>query len=212
MERFDANAITMDCMTWHLKGGKYDICGSLGITELQKEGIPAVCESDMDGLVTDVLGNYLTGGQGFLGDFMIDTFNDVTVYAHCQAPLNPHGEDRFPYTIREHGGRTVLQVKLPTEGQITALRVNLLEKKISVHTGELVDGEAIYKDFREVSCRTKLVARVNATRIHQNYDYGIFTNHPLVYYGDIREKVQDLARLIGFQVVEEDKLREERGR
>ena len=93
-------------------------------------------------------------------------------------------------------------MKLPTEGEITALRVNLLEKKISVHTGELVDGEAIYKDFRELSCRTKLVARVDATLIH----------HPLVYYGDIREKVKDVARLVGFQVVEEDKLREERGR
>ena len=56
------------------------------------------------------------------------------------------------------------------------------------------------------------MARVDAALVHQNYGYATFTNHPLVYYGDIREKVQDLARLIGLQVIEEDKLREERGR
>jgi len=205
MDKFDANAITTDCMTWHLMGGKYDVCGSLGLTGFQKNNIPAVCESDMDGLVTDIFGNYLTGGQGFMGDFMIDTFNGTTVYAHCQAPINPHGDDRVPYTIRSHGGRTVLQVKLPTDGEITAMRVNLLERKISVHTGQLVDGESIYTNFTESSCRTKLVAKVDAKLIHENFDYGTFTNHLVVYYGDIREKIKNLADLIGFEVVEEDR-------
>jgi L-fucose isomerase-like protein len=192
-------------MTWHLMGGKYDVCGSLGLTEFQKNNIPAVCESDMDGLVTDILGNHITGGQGFMGDFMIDTFNGVTVYAHCQAPVNPHGDDRVPYTIRDHGGRTVLQMRLPVDGEITAVRVNLLERKISVHTGELIDGESIYRDFTESSCRTKLVAKVNARLIHENFDYGTFTNHLVVYYGDIREKIKNLASLVGFEAMEEDR-------
>lgn len=68
-----------------------------------------------------------------------------------------------------------------------------------------MEGEAIYRDFGESSCRTKLVAKVNAKLIHENYDYGTFSNHLVVYYGDIREKVKNLASLIGFGVVEEDR-------
>ncbi|MGC9359833.1 MAG: hypothetical protein ACP5G7_05565 [Anaerolineae bacterium] len=205
MARYDANAITLDCMTWHLMGGRYDVCGSPGLTEFQKDLVPAIAESDMDGLVTAVVGNHLTGRPGFQGDFMIDVFNDVTVYAHCQAPINPYGNDSLPYTIREHMGRTVLQVKMPTEGEITALRVNVLANKISVHTGELIDGTRIYRDFIESSCRSKLVAKVNAGLIHDNYDYRTFTNHPVVYLGDFRQEFKDLARFIGYEVIEEDR-------
>lgn len=85
------------------------------------------------------------------------------------------------------------------------MRVNVLAHQLSIHTGELVDGAAIYSQFKELSCRTKLVARVDAQLIHQHYDYGTFSNHLLVYYGDIREQVTMLADLIGFEVVEEDR-------
>jgi hypothetical protein len=205
MARYDANAITLDCMTWHIMGGRYDVCGSLGLTEFQKDLVPAIAESDMDGVVTAVVGNYLTGRPGFQGDFMIDRFNGNAVYAHCQAPINPRGDDRAPYTIRAHDHRTVLQVALPTDGPVTALRTNVLEGKISLHTGELTDGAKIYRDFNELSCRSKMVAKVDAELIHENYDYRTFTNHPVVYLGDFRQELKDLARFIGYEVIEEDR-------
>ena len=213
IKKFNCNAITMDCISsgWGEKlGGKrrWKVCGSLALTEFQKR-MAAVCESDMEALVTAILGNYVTDEQGFMGDFIIDPYNGTVVIAHCQSPVNPHGDDRVPYTIRGEGPRgvkrIVTQVYLPEKGVITGIKINVLERKMAVFTGELVEGGKVYKDFKESSCRTKLVAKTNSRLMYEKFDYETFGNHMVVYYGDFRNKIKDLASLIGFELIELDK-------
>ena len=211
MKELGTNAITVDSMTWALIGerkGKYYPSMSPGISEFQLRGIPAVCESDMGGIVTAIMGHYLTNGyNGLMGDFIIDPFNDAVEVCHCSAPINPYGDDRkFPYSIgREKLRWPQFYVDLPEEGTATAMRVNVLKKEASVLTGEVVSGEKIWKKYRDYACCTKVTIKTNAKQIYQNFDYITFTNHQLLFYDNHREKIKNLSKLIGFEVIEEDK-------
>jgi hypothetical protein len=189
----------------------------LGLMEFQKRGIQAVCQNYPNILVTHLLGYYMTGRPSMLGDFMIDTFNNTGILTHCGAPINPWGDDRrIPYIIWSHaqspvrntlkpGSGTGAQVNYPANEPVTIWKVYVLHKKIGVHTGRTVDGHSLYKDFDAIMCRTKLVAKVDdAKKIQKHFspdEYGI---HRAATFGDLRERIRDLATLIGFEVMEED--------
>ncbi len=214
VKEYGCNAITMDATTWsscktfaNSIGEEYLISGSIPLMEFRLHNIAACCQSDMEGLVTQVLGEYISGKPGLHGDSTIDPFNNVAQVCHCNAPINPYGDDyRAPYSIGgEPQRRPQVYVDLPQEGSVTVIKVNVLEKKISVWTGELVPGESIYRDFFESCCCTKLLARTNAKLIYDNYDYRTFGNHQCCFYGEFRDKIKNLAALIGFEVVEQDK-------
>jgi len=208
------NAITLDATTWsqceafaHSIGEDYLVSASLPIMEFRLHDIPACCQSDMEGLVTQALGEYIAGGPGLHGDFTIDAFNDVAQVCHCNAAINPYGDDwRAPYAIGgEPRRRPQAYVDLPQEGPVTVIKINVMEKKISVWTGELVPGESVYKDFFESCCCTKLIARTNARAIYENYDYRTFGNHSSAFYGEFRDQIKSVASLVGFEVVEQDR-------
>jgi hypothetical protein len=210
VKKFKANAITVDSMTWstpQLSKGKPCPSMSPGIAEFQLHGIPAVCESDMEGIVTAAMGHYLTGGYGLMGDFIVDPFNDAITVCHCSAPINPYGDNyRAPYSIgREKFRWPQFYVDLPDKGDVTIMRVNILKRQISLLTGEVISGETVWKSFRDYSCCSKVAVKTNAKQIYQKYDYRTFTTHQILFYGDHRQKVKDLAALIGFEVIEEDR-------
>ncbi len=211
MKKFNANAIAVDSMTWAMVGarkGKIYPSMSPGISEFQLCSIPAVCESDMGGIVSSAMGHYLTDGyNGLMGDFIIDPFNDAVTVCHCSSPINPYGDDyRAPYTIgREKLRWPQFYVDLPEKGAASVMRVNVLKRKISVLTGEVIPGESVWKNFKDYSCCTKVAVKTNAKQVYQNFDYGTFTNHQLLFYGDHRQKIKDLAKLTDFEVVEEDR-------
>jgi len=214
MKEEACNAITLDATTWaqcetfaHSIGEDYLVSASLPLTEFRLHDIPACCQSDMEGLVTQALGEYITGAPGLHGDFTIDPFNDVAQVCHCNAPINPHGDDyRAPYTIGgEPRRRPQAYVDLPQEGPVTVIKINVLERRISVWTGELVSGESVYKDFFESCCCTKLIARTNARAIYENYDYRVFGNHSSAFYGEFRDQIKRVASWVGFEVIQEDR-------
>jgi hypothetical protein len=137
---------------------------------------------------------------------------------HCGAPVNPYGDDRrIPYIIWSHaqspvrgtlkpGSGTGAQVNYPVGEPVTIWKVYVLHKKIGLHTGITADGHALYKGFDGIMCRTKLVVKVDdASKIQKHFspdEYGI---HRAGTLGDLRQKIQDFAALIGFEVVQEDK-------
>jgi len=181
-------------------------------------GIQATCQSYPNILLAEVIGYYLTGRPSMLGDLMIDTFNNISLITHCGAPINPYGDERrVPYIIRTHaespvrntqkpGSSTGLQVEWPIGEPVTMWKVYVLHKKIGLHTGKTADGHSLYKDFDNIMCRTKLVVKVDdAKKIQKHFspdEYGI---HRAGTLGDLRERIKDLATLIGFEVMEEDK-------
>ncbi len=193
----------------------------VGLMEFQKRGIQALCQEYENIMVAHLLGYYLAGRPSMLGDLMIDTFNNVTILTHCGAPINPYGDHRrLPYIIFSHaqspvretlkpGSSTGAQVTFPVNEPVTIWKVYVLHKKIGVYTGRTVDGNSLYKNFEGVDgimCRTKLVTKVDDARKIQKHfspdEYGI---HRAATFGDLRQNIKDLATLIGYEVVEEDK-------
>lgn len=181
-------------------------------------GIQAVCQNYPDILVTQLLGYFLTGRPSMLGDLMIDNQNSVAILTHCGAPINPNGENgkRIPYSINTHaesplrntqdpGSSTGLHVEWPVGEPVTFWKVYVMHNKIGVFTGTIVDGHLLYKNLDDIMCRTKLIARIKAKSVLRHYspdEYGI---HRAATLGDLRGKINDLAILIGLDVMETDR-------
>ena len=191
---------------------------SLGNSELQKQGIVGCCQGHLNVVLTHMLGQYAFGKPSMMGDFQIDTFNNVTWLMHCGAPHNPHGGNEIaPYVIRDHAERPVRshatpgcgacsEVVYPAGEPVTIWRIDLLSKMILVHTGTTVS-HSIYKDFYEyIGCRTKLLVKVDDAEKIQRHFYADKTGkHRSGILGDYRKEIKDLATLIGFEVMEEDR-------
>jgi len=97
-----------------------------------------------------------------------------------------------------------LHVEWPVGEPVTFWKVYVMHNKIEVFTGKTVDGHLLYKNLDDIMCRTKLIARVKAKPVQQHFspdEYGI---HRTATLGDLREKIKDLAILIGFDVMETD--------
>jgi len=147
---------------------------------------------------------------------MIDTFNGVDIILHCGAPINPHGSDRVPYTLWSHAESPVrgtgkpgsgigTQVEIPVGEPVTIWKVDVLNRRILLHTGTTVDGRALYKDLDRLMCRTKLVAQVAAERVQGHYCPSRYGIHRAATLGDLRAQVKDLATLLDFELIEEDR-------
>jgi hypothetical protein len=83
----------------------------------------------------------------------------------------------------------------------------VLHKKIGLYTGKVVRAESLYgKRVNPLLCRTKLVAKVDdAKKIQRMFSPGEYGIHRSATLGDLREVIKDLAVLLGFQVMEEDR-------
>jgi len=183
-------------------------------------GIQGVCQNYPDILISQVLAYLLVGRPSMLGDVIYDIDNSVEIVLHCGIPINPYGDERrIPYTIRTHaespvrdipeqaGSSTGLTAEWPVGEPVTFWEIHSLNRKIRLHTGEVVNGHAIYtgsEDLDNVMCTAKVIAMLNAKRIrdqHLPYLYGIHTN---VTLGDLRQQIKDVAVMLGFDVIESD--------
>ena len=108
---------------------------------------------------------------------------------------------------REPGSSTGLQVEWPEGEPVTVWKVYALHKKIGLYTGTVVGAQSLYgKRVHPLLCRTKLVAKVdNAKRIQELFSPGEYGIHRSATLGDLREPIRDVAVLLGFQIMEEDR-------
>ena len=242
MKKCDSDIITVS--SWALiPDGKIKAMPPLAEMELAKGLIPCCCESLIDCLVTQMVVTYMTGRPGFVGDVLgLDSFppavpvsdipKNMMVIGHCYGPINPHGNDRVPYTIRnhayyelgwdttdprrawrrdaqvrankqleeEHITLVAIRVEWPIDEIVSMVKVNVYDKEIEVYTGRTVNGNYLYKDFDNRICRTKLPFSLDKPFRRLRRDrWGC---HRVVFYGDYRQEIKDLAALIGFNVVE----------
>jgi hypothetical protein len=219
LKKYDATAIAFHIRSLIKNPRPEDrVWPSMGNTELQKQGIVGCCQAHINVVLTHMLAQYAFGRPSMMGDFMIDTFNNITYMMHCGAPINPlGGNDRIPYVIVDHRERlvrehskpgvgAVLRVLYPPNEPATIWRIDILSKDILVHTGTTISRPTFYKDhFDETMCRTKLAIKVNDAKKIQSHiypdKYGVHRSGTI---GDFRERIKDLGNLIGYNVVEED--------
>ena len=223
MEKYGANGIAIRSLVPWVRG-MTNVTPCLANTELNKQLRVGVCEGLVNSAITEMFGIYVTGNPSFIGDVIgIDRVNDMVAFAHCQCPMNPHGSDRVPYIIRSHALQkenemlpddypeagpslsAVVQVELPTNEVVTAVKFGIYDKKIAVSTGVSVSGEELYRGFDDILCRTKLLMKTNSEAFERNYDTVSFGVHRNIIYGDHRARIKELGTLMGFKVVEEDR-------
>jgi hypothetical protein len=233
LKKYDAAAITYESATLTLSEHKVRAWTPLAILELSKEHIPCCCQAHVDCLTSQLIGCYLTDGRtGFVGDVLNDwAFKpagerppNVIVFGHCGAAINPHGTDRIPYLIRDHihtawrwpGGddrATATTVTWPTNEPVTVVKFDVYRKKVSVYTGTVLDGNALFADFPNCICRNKTVVQIDNPEqcylLPSSPKDGAFRSwwgswgcHQVVFYGNLRELFKEVAALTGFQVVE----------
>jgi len=191
---------------------------SLGNSQLQMEGTVGCCQGHMNVVLTHMLAQFGFGRPSMMGDFMVDVGNGVSIVMHCGAPWNPWGgTEKVPYNIRDHAERHVREhsrpgvgacseVLFPAGEPATVWRIDVATRSILVHTGETVDPYALYTDWTNIMCRSKLVVRLEDARRVQSHLYpDIYGVHRSGTIGDFREQIRDIGRLLDFEVIEDDR-------
>jgi hypothetical protein len=232
LKKYSAVAITYESATLTLSEKKVLAWTPLAILELSKEHIPCCCQSHVDCLVTQLIGCYLTDGRpGFVGDVLNDWAfkpagprpENVIVIGHCGAPVNPHGDDRIPYLIRDHihSGRwgvpnavaEATTVTWPADEPATVVKFDIGRKKVSVYTATVLDGNKLFVDFPNCICRNKMVVQIDRPEqcylLPSSSKEGAFRSwwgswgcHQVAFYGNLREAFREFAAATGFQLVE----------
>jgi hypothetical protein len=186
LRKYDADALTLDTASLTFKAYGTDKMRGFGIVpesqpltimELSKEHIPCCCQSHIDCLVTQMIGQYISGGSGFAGDFLNDWAfpptgdrpKNVMIVAHCGAPITPLGHEKLPYLIRDHIHNTAFgsentptgtTVAWPTHEAASIVKFDVYRNQVSVFEGEVLDGNALYEDFPNRICRNKIVIQI----------------------------------------------------
>ena len=230
MEKYGATAIA-----FHLRAlvnnprPEDKIWPSMANSELQKTGRVGCCQAHINVVLTHMLGQYAFGRPSMMGDYMLDTYNNVSYMMHCGAPWTPYGDNRLvPYVITDHRERSVRAHSKPGVGACTSVlyppnepgtiwRIDVMTRDVLVHTGTTIANPTAqamgltfvpspYKaHWNETMCRTKFAIKVkDAKKIEQFVYPDKYGVHRTGTLGDYRQGVKQLATLIGLNVIEED--------
>jgi len=212
MDENDCAAITTEGFGWPPLGYDAGPSAGLPISQFLTDGIAAATETLTDCLITQQLGLYITGSGGLLGDYNIDPFNNTAIVCHCEGTFKPYEDERrAPYIIRnlpfveENTGGACVQTNYPIGETVTVAKIGMYKKKLSIFTGETVSGEEIFPYWDDILGRNKVILKTDAKALLENVDWKTFGNHRAVFFGDYRQEFKDLAKLIGFEVVEKDR-------
>jgi hypothetical protein len=109
-------------------------------------------------------------------------------------------------------GKRIMSIQ-DVDEPVTVVKFDVFRKKVSIYTGQVLDGNALYVDFPNCICRNKMLVQID--RPEQCYllpsdpKQGAFRSwwgswgcHQVAIYGDLREALKEFATLTGFQAVE----------
>ncbi|MDX9975342.1 MAG: twin-arginine translocation signal domain-containing protein [FCB group bacterium] len=203
MARYDANAITINCLGGFY-GNHIHAYPCLGFHELCNEGLIGACECDIASTATMVTFSHLAKGRpGYISDPVMDSSKRQIIYAHCVASnraFGPKGE-KNPYEILTHSedrqGASVRSV-LPVGYMTTTMQLSNDRKEILFH-----QGKAVANDPDDRACRTKICAEPvgDFDKLFTQWDKWGW--HRVTFYGDLKQPVFALADAMGYKVVEE---------
>ena len=204
IEDYKADAIAVDCIVLY-RNGFLKAWPCLGFMELIRRGeaVP-VCEADVNSAALLLLMKHLANRPGFINDPSPDMLSDEIVYYHCFAPITPYGygdERTVPYTITSAhlgGKKASVYVEASAGERVTVVGLSLEEKILTMHTAEVLRNE-----YSLQSCSTKIIGKADTRSIAENYVWRAGW-HRVLFYGDWRRELKEIASLLGLIVVEED--------
>ena len=203
LKNHDACAITINCLGGFY-GGHIQAYPCLGFHELLNEGLIGACECDVRSTLTEVVMTTMTKGRpGYISDPVMDVETKQIIYAHCVASNKPFGPNKAsnPFTILTHSEDrkgASLRSTLPIGYMTTTVEMNPTRKEILFHQGKIVANST-----QDRACRTKIAAVPVGDYEKLFTEWGRWGWHRVTYYGDLKKPVFDLAKAIGWTIVEE---------
>lgn len=199
LRRERANAITVDCLGG-FRRGQLPAYPCVAWSKLNDAGYYGVCEADLLSTMTQLLLTGFSGKPGFVSDPVFDTGRNEIIHAHCVSATALHGIGgaSAPYIIRSHmedNKGVSMQVLVPVAETVTCAKFFSADK-FGVSLGEVLGNVDSPR-----GCRTKFRTRVaDARKMLENFTGGL---HRVIVYGDYLRPVEQMGRLMGFQVVRE---------
>lgn len=201
----DCHGVGIECCPV-IVSGRIPAFPCMAFSKLNDEGIVAACEADMDSAVTLFLGKYVANRPGMMSNYCLDLHKGQVTYLHCTSPTKLYGYEEAPlkYYITRHGEAHFLGaspvVRFPVGEDVTTVKVSVFHGKLSIRYGRSL---GLVED--EKACRDKLQVETNAQRILEKHDQSVFGWHKVSFLGDFREEFKAAAKLLGLEVVEEDR-------
>jgi hypothetical protein len=217
MKEYDCDAVTVEGFGYPPIG--YQKCveqdlpsAGLAVAQFLTDGIAAATETLTDCLITQQMALYMTGSGGLLGDYNIDHLTNTSIVCHCEGTLRPYADERrSPFIIRnlpffeENKGGACVETHYPVGETVTVAKISMYSKKLALFTGETVSGEELFPYWEDILGRNKVAIKTDAKALLKNVEWGTFAHHRVVFFGDYRQQFKDLAQLIRYEVLEEDK-------
>lgn len=197
-----ADAVAFNCIPLFVSGA-IDAWPCVPFMRLQEEGVIGACEGDLYSAALMLMMKYLANKPGYINDPAIDDVKGEVVYYHCYSPVNMYGFSdprRLNYAIVPSHSNTKTQsvwVEYPPGEMATVLGLSPAERLITVHQAEITGNE-----YGPHVCATKVVARLPSTRALAEHWPERTGWHRVLFLGDLREDVANMARLLGLRVVE----------
>ncbi len=203
MADYNAQAITVNCLTG-IYGGQLPVAyPCLGFMALNDQGLVGACEADQRSVLTMLLMSYLVGRPGFISDPVIDTSKNRIIYAHCVAPTRVFGPEgsQNPYDLRSHSEDrkgACNRSLMPLGEMTTTIQFDHNKKQVIFHQGISVEN---VDDDR--ACRNKLAVEVKGDVYKLLDEWDQWGWHRVTFFGNHKKEIYDMARFLDFEVLEE---------
>lgn len=198
------DAVGIDCITLY-HAGLLRTWPCLAFMELTKEGIVCGCEADLYSMVVMLLMKFLANLPGFINDPSPDMDKNEVLYYHCYAPVNfyGYGSDRLlPHSIvPAHWGLKKLSVRVDFEPNtiVTSIGFDPKRRELLIHTAKIISNE-----YGPEECAVKVVGSVDVRHILEKWNPEAGW-HRVLFYGNHKEDLESIAKLLKLRVVEEDR-------
>jgi hypothetical protein len=205
LDQEDATIMTADCYgTMWDKTIKLPAYPCLGFVRLNNIGLGGICESDLQGAMTHVIFQGLSGKPSFIGDPIVDESKNSIIMAHCMGATKMDGPDNpaAPYKLRnimERQEGIVPQVQMRVGQKVT--EGILLGTDIFLYfTGEIIETPVGLEVDR--GCRTKITVKVDGD-VRKLWKNWMSESHRLTCYGDITRELEFFCRFKEIKMVNE---------
>ncbi|RLI25752.1 MAG: hypothetical protein DRO52_03560 [Candidatus Hecatellales archaeon] len=186
--KHQVSAVTIDCFPFI---SRYGFTPCLPFALLNGEGLPAICEADLDSLPLFLALSKLSGGSLWMANLAwADRAGGSLLLAHCTAPL------RRGFKLKNHfeTGRGIsVDAPLP-RGLITLAHFSLETMRLTAGLGELVKSQMGLPGL----CRSQALVRVKGNLENLLAHTG---NHQLLAPGNHIEVLARMARLVGVEFI-----------
>jgi L-fucose isomerase-like protein len=180
-------------------------CGAMSM--LSEEGCPASCEADVNGTVTSMLLQALSGSPAFITDLVsVDTDSDTAVLWHCGLAPVSMADPEAPLLGTVHSNRKrPLLFEFPLKpGRVTVARLHRMgldsgldDYRLVIGAGDMVRAPKSFGGTSGVLRFDRPAAKVLKIILGHGLEH-----HLNITYGDHSEALRAFAKLIGLPVIE----------